>query len=224
MSQLVKYDAAIAAIAAAKSVDEVLDIRDKADALRAAAKIANNKQAELDMAEIRLRAERHVGEMMKAELAAGNRQPQGGDKKSKVSKKPLISLDDVGIDKNLANRARKLAEPTKNEFEQQVKQWRNNIEQSGDRVTLKLISPKRKKKKKDDGDLFSQWYHKAVKGMANVERFFGILDKCERTEGHKVAVQGMLQSMKELGEDGSRWLSGGKALQREIKTKLKLVK
>jgi hypothetical protein len=57
-------DAACRAVAEAKSFDEVKDIRDRAEALRAYARQAKNKQLEIDASEIRFRAERRVGEMM----------------------------------------------------------------------------------------------------------------------------------------------------------------
>lgn len=62
---LARYDAAIRALADAKSVDEAKDIRDKAEAMRAYARQANNKQLEVDAAEIRLRAERRLGELLR---------------------------------------------------------------------------------------------------------------------------------------------------------------
>ena len=51
------------------------------------------------------RAERRIGEMMKEQLKA-----TGGDAmRARVSEKPEVAtLSDAGIDKNLANRARKL--------------------------------------------------------------------------------------------------------------------
>ena len=63
-SVLMQYDAACKAVAAAKSVDEVKDIRDKSEAMRAYAKQAKNKQLEVDASEIRFRAERRIGELM----------------------------------------------------------------------------------------------------------------------------------------------------------------
>src|SRR3546814_8431498 len=69
--ELVRYDKACRAIAEAKAVDEVKGIRDTAEALRAAARVAGNRQAEIDMAEIRIRAERRVGELLAAQRDAG---------------------------------------------------------------------------------------------------------------------------------------------------------
>lgn len=68
---LTLYDKAVTAIAEALSVDEVNRIRDRHEAMRAAAKVAKNKQAEIDLAEIRFRAERKLGELMAAQREAG---------------------------------------------------------------------------------------------------------------------------------------------------------
>ena len=51
-------------MAEAKSIDEAKDMRDKAEALRIYARQAKNLQLETDAAEIRIRAERRIGEMI----------------------------------------------------------------------------------------------------------------------------------------------------------------
>src|SRR5688500_12667898 len=64
---LALYDNACKALAEAKAVDEVREIRATAEAMRAYAKQADNRQMELDAAEIRIRAERRLGELMAAQ-------------------------------------------------------------------------------------------------------------------------------------------------------------
>jgi hypothetical protein len=67
MNQLVRYDAACKALTEAKAVDEVLDIRNQGEGLRAYARQAKNKTLEADAWEIRMRAERRVGELMRTQ-------------------------------------------------------------------------------------------------------------------------------------------------------------
>lgn len=140
--ELARYDAACRAIAEAKSVDELRGIRDQADAMRAAARIAKNRQAEIDMAEIRFRGERRLGELMAAQRDAGlmhngGRPPETGSSKNPVS--ASITLSEAGIDKGLADRARKFAAIPETEFEGIVGDWRARVEAENERVTVNLL-------------------------------------------------------------------------------------
>ena len=137
-SELARYDAACRAIAEAKAVDEVILIHDQARAMAAAARIAKNRKLEIDAAEIRIRATRRLGQMM--EERKQDRAGHGGDRKSKVSGKPLKpTLAEVGIDKSLAHRARKLATHPEKKFEQMVKEWREEAIASNDPVSSMII-------------------------------------------------------------------------------------
>jgi len=101
--------------------------RDAAIALKAYARQAKNKTLEADAFEIRKRAERCVGEMM--EEGKADRRQRGERGKKRVSEKPSFdkkpSLAEVGIDKNLADRARKLAAMPAKLFEQQIAEGRD---------------------------------------------------------------------------------------------------
>ena len=119
---MVRYEAACRALAEAKAVDEVKEIRNQAEAMRAYAKQAENKQLETDAAEIRIRATRRIGELMslQRDAGAGLMNRGGGDQKTdhRVENKPgEITLSEAGIDKNLANEARKLAAIPETEFD-----------------------------------------------------------------------------------------------------------
>jgi N6-adenosine-specific RNA methylase IME4 len=136
---LALYDAACRAVAEAKAVDEVKDIRDQAMAMRVYAKRAKNRQLEADAFEIRLRAEKRVGEMMEAQRESIGLAPAGNP--NWVSEKPNSppTLADAGIDKNLANRARKLHALPSLEFERVVADGRQAIERGVERSALKAI-------------------------------------------------------------------------------------
>ena len=96
--EISQYDVACRALAEAKTLEEIKDVSDKASAL------------EIDAAELRMRAERKLGEILK------NTKKNVGAKGSKVTgskqepvrdKTPTLSA--LGIDKKLSSRAQKLA-------------------------------------------------------------------------------------------------------------------
>lgn len=142
---LIRYDAACRALAEAKSVDDVKDIRDRSEAMRAYAKQAKNKQLEVDAAEIRIRAERRLGEMIAAQRDAGDlskgAQGTGSNQHQlRVANGPAaISLAEAGIDKHLADRARKLAAIPEAEFTEIVADWRGRVERENERVSVNLL-------------------------------------------------------------------------------------
>jgi len=116
MTELVRYDAMCRAIADAYEVDEVKDIRDKALALEIYARQAKNVDAERDACEIRLRAERRAGqllkEMEKAKASPGN-QHTGPLARCEGSK----TLADMGISYTQSSRWQKLADVPEEQFD-----------------------------------------------------------------------------------------------------------
>ena len=142
-TELARYDAACRALAEARSVDEVREILNVAEAQRAYAKMAKNRNLEADAFEIRKRAERRLGGMMKAQRETVGLAKPGGDMriKHRVAKKPdaIPTLVEAGIDKNLAHRARSAAAVPAEQFEQIIEEGREQITAEADRVTTKLI-------------------------------------------------------------------------------------
>ena len=78
-TELARYDAACRALAEARSVDEVREILNVAEAQRAYAKMAKNRNLEADAFEIRKRAERRLGDMMQAQRETVGAAKPGGD-------------------------------------------------------------------------------------------------------------------------------------------------
>lgn len=137
---LIRYDAACRALSAAKSVDEVKEIHNQSEAMRAYAKQAKNKQLEIDASEIRFRAERRIGELMasqKESVGLNQGTLRRGSEMDPRDEKPTLA--EAGIDKHLADRARKYAAVPAQEFEDILADRRERIETENKRVTVNLI-------------------------------------------------------------------------------------
>lgn len=126
---LLIFEVAKHAIAAATTVEEVKDIRDKALGLAAYAREANDRQLEAEAVEIRARAARRLGEMIGAQketvglntgTAGKGRPPSLGGSTDNPPKDDRPTLPSQGINKPLAHEARTLAKMPEEKFEEHV--------------------------------------------------------------------------------------------------------
>lgn len=123
---LAKYDTMCVAIEAARAVDEVKDIRDKALAIQAYARQAKNLDAERHAAEIRVRAERRCGELLsempKATGAAGLGINQYTPEEVRYTETtaPTSTLSDFDISKNQSSQWQQLAALPDEQFEEAI--------------------------------------------------------------------------------------------------------
>jgi hypothetical protein len=113
-THLVRYDAMCSAIAAAYSVDEVKDIRDKARAIEVYARQAHNTEAERQACEIRLRAERKWGQLRESEIVPPHRPAEVSDD---ATLNPQRTLADLGVTRDQSSQWQKLAAIPEDEFE-----------------------------------------------------------------------------------------------------------
>lgn len=153
MTTLALYESARSALAECRRVDEVKTIRDKAEAVRAYARMAQDTQLEMDASELRLRAERRMGIIlaeMKAEDrlnrgAAGKGRPKiGGDEKEPPKSDERPTLADMGIDKKLSARAQRVGGIAEWAFEAMVARTRQRIADGAGKVSLDLINEQKK--------------------------------------------------------------------------------
>lgn len=127
--KLVLYDQMVTAIAECARIDEIKDIRDKAMALEMYHKQAQNFEAEREAANVRLRAERRAGELLK-ELARADsgaaRNPNGRAGKPVSQPVTLVpekspyatALEENGISRQKAHRYQALANVPTDVFEE----------------------------------------------------------------------------------------------------------
>src|SRR5262249_53054370 len=135
------YANARRALAEARRVDEVKNIRDKMVALRAYAQQAKDREMEADAIEIRMRATRRLDELRRAQKATVGLTKGGGGKhgRKRVAEKP--TLKDAGIDKNLAHEGRKLCALSEQEFEQKVTEARYAVTSVVAKVVKSITLP-----------------------------------------------------------------------------------
>jgi len=145
-TKLVKYNTACRVLAEAPTIDEVKQVLDAAARLKLYAHQAKNRALEADAWEIRTRAERRVGEMM--EDAKQDRAAVGGDRPSRsdfnfdgipeTPSKP--TLDQIGIDKNLARRARTAAAIPEDQYKNLVAEGRGRITEAADMASRRIVN------------------------------------------------------------------------------------
>jgi hypothetical protein len=133
---LARYDAMCRAIAECHRIDEVKDIRDKSKALEIYAVQVKNIEAERKAYEVRLRAERRMGDLLKELARSTPKQAatQGGRAKAAMSsngtrQKPpegdapspyAEALQQTGISRQAAHRYQALANVPQETFEQAI--------------------------------------------------------------------------------------------------------
>jgi len=117
------FDTAKRALAQARNIDEVKDIRNRAEALR---EYARQQRDSLEMqnycAEIKLRAERKAGEMLSEQTK------WGGDRKSE-SRLQEETLNDLGINKIQSHRWQAIATIPEDDFEQYINNKKANAQE-----------------------------------------------------------------------------------------------
>lgn len=116
MTQLIRYEQARSALAACHSVDEVKDIRDKAEAMAAYARLAKDTDMIEWATEIKVRAERQAGAMLAQAAKNGDRAGRGKPAADSNS----VTLNDLGIAPHNATRWQQLAAMSDAHFETAV--------------------------------------------------------------------------------------------------------
>lgn len=126
MTALIRYEAARTALAEAHRVDEVKDIRDKAEAMAAYARQAKDSELIQYATEIKVRAERRCGELLRVTAERGERATKNGNVNphtAKVSNDATPcppTLSDMGLTRDESSRYQQLAAMPAEHFETAV--------------------------------------------------------------------------------------------------------
>lgn len=114
---LIKLDRARTAIVQAKTLCEVKEIRDQAEAMRVYAKQAKDSlEIQNHCAEIKLRAERRAGEMLASSKKLHGARGAG----KKVESNDAIPLKDLGVSRDESSRWQRVASVPESKFEEHI--------------------------------------------------------------------------------------------------------
>ncbi|NEU95072.1 hypothetical protein [Bradyrhizobium uaiense] len=147
MTELVRYEAACRALAEAVAADEVMTIRDQAEAMRLASRVAKNVDLEVQASKIRFRAERRLGELVKLQKEtvglnrgrAGAGRPRLGSSEPEQPKSDdRPTLAEAGIDRKLSSKAQRLAAMDAAEFEAALGRHEQEMRAGAGRVAMDL--------------------------------------------------------------------------------------
>ncbi|MBN8972940.1 MAG: hypothetical protein J0H51_13095 [Rhizobiales bacterium] len=148
MTELVKYEEAKRLLAEAVAVDEVKSIRDKAEAMRAYAKQAKDRDMEIAAAQIRFRAERRLGELIIAQRetvglnkggGTGANQYRAADSAPEQAAERPPTLEQAGIDRKLSSRAQRMAAIEPERFEALLDRHREEVLEGNNKVSVDLM-------------------------------------------------------------------------------------
>lgn len=125
--QLVRYEQARTALAECHKVDEVKDIRDKAEAMAAYARQAKDQELILWATEIKVRAERRTGELLRSmdkntgvRLSGSIAGHERGSASRMSHDETTETLAEIGISRNQSSRWQALAAMPEEHFETAV--------------------------------------------------------------------------------------------------------
>jgi hypothetical protein len=114
---LPRYEDMCRAVAECHKVDDVKDIRDKAEALRAYCRQAENRRLEVQFAEIKVRAERKAGELLVEMRENGELAKQGDNRHTKTSDNLRSTLADLDLTYNESSEYQQIAQVSNEVFE-----------------------------------------------------------------------------------------------------------
>lgn len=136
--RVVKVEVARDLIAQCKTVEDVKAIRDKAEAIRNYLRQQNaSREAQNDAAEIKLRAERRLGDLLVEQKATGERR-RHGERARRGSVQPLPpTLRDLGVEKTAAARWQRVCKIPVPKFESYITRTRDRPD--GEITTADLL-------------------------------------------------------------------------------------
>ncbi|MCT8970611.1 SAM-dependent methyltransferase [Microbaculum marinisediminis] len=188
MTALTRYDEACRALAEAKTLEEVRGISDKMAAVQEYARRANNRQLEVDAAEMRLHADRRGGALLKeikeaGLLSAGGRPTRPAetgsttepvseaDRPAPLPRGEKVTLAELGIDKKTSSRMQKAAGIAADAFDAMIARWRERALSEKGGINLRAAIGTDSATDSERGNNLYETPPEAMHALLAVERF-----------------------------------------------------
>ena len=194
--RLIKYEAARVALKEATQIDDVKDIRDKAQAIEAYARQAKNDDMIRWATEIKLRAERRVGELL-----AETERAKGGNPKLTPTLEAWVgnpTLAEVGITPKQSSQFQAIASIPEQQFEKAVT--------TGKETTASLVR-KSPKKVKSGAEAKVKKPRKAKEEKPPREDTKELADALESAHFQIGKLEALVESLKkdDLAKEVAKW-------------------
>ncbi len=135
-SALALYESACRALADARTLIDVKEVRDRTRAIAEYGRLAKDRTLQIRATELTIRAEYKLGQILQAtDLNHGAL--RRGAKSEPRNARP--TLDEIGVDKKLSARSQKLASISERAIEARIAAWRERAERGSGRLTAKDI-------------------------------------------------------------------------------------
>ena len=168
MTSLVRYETARRALAEVHRVDEVKDLHNMAEAMRVYAQQARDNELIDYATEIKIRAERRGGELLREMADRGERAVRGQAQKSHGETFQPPQLADLGVTKTQSCRWQKIAALDDAAFEARLAAAKKGALASIEMTKAERVAEKRERREAREADL-------AARQLALPDRRYGVV-------------------------------------------------
>jgi len=178
---VVQWDRLRQDVETARTIDELKDIRDKAEALRQYAKKQKESlEIQNKMAEITLRCTRRMGEMLKerqmneGNRIASNREVRRSHDGTAKASNGEVKLADIGITKNESSRAQAIARLPAATFEQHIAKVREKREELTQAGLLQVAKQEQRQQKEQEREQKREENRQEIAQVKTIEEALGL--------------------------------------------------
>lgn len=142
MSGILRYDYAVAAVAEARTCDEVRDWENKIAAAHEYARRIRDRSMEIDLAEIKARCRRRRGEILRELRLTGQFKSGADEKVIDCGLLPRVTLEELEMSKNESAEAQRIADIDGGSYERLIARCRTHMQENPEKHVIDVLHVK----------------------------------------------------------------------------------